>query len=176
MHIFAGHFDKALPTLQEFDSFLNSPTSFFNKHRTAKGVKSSIIDGVGAGIRFMEKEEGQHEKNPFFTFLTIFANPHTEWDIADVPYSLRQYRDQLYADDLPVWRVPQAGENAPIHTKYGIDPAKGGIVVVRPDGYVGAVTSFDKDGFEALNQYFAGFLTGAGANGSAAKVNGVNGH
>lgn len=32
---------------------------------------------------------------------------------------------------------------------------------MRPDGYVGAVVPFNQDGFEALNAYFAGFLTGS---------------
>ena len=39
---------------------------------------------------------------------------------------------------------------------YGIDPEKGAIVVVRPDGYVGTMAPFEKVG--DINDYFAGFL------------------
>lgn len=111
-------------------------------------------------------------------FLTVFSNPHTEWDIEDIPLHLRSYRDQvrlaffcplralpltppasqIYSDDLRDHHVPEAGKNAPLHAKYGVDVNKGAIVLVRPDGYVGAIVSLDADGFEALNAYFAGFL------------------
>lgn len=39
---------------------------------------------------------------------------------------------------------------------FGIDPEGGAIVVVRPDGYVGAMAPFEKVG--DINAYFAGFL------------------
>ena len=39
---------------------------------------------------------------------------------------------------------------------YGIDPVKGAIVVVRPDGYVGMVASFDD--IADLDAYFGGFM------------------
>lgn len=93
------------------------------------------------------------------TFLTVFSSPHVEYDIEDLPFNLRVYRDQIFSDDIPDIRVPEAGFNAPIHTKYGIDTQKGAIVIVRPDGYVGAVVALSEDGFEAANAYFAGFLT-----------------
>jgi hypothetical protein len=61
-------------------------------------------------------------------------------------------------DDIFDRRVPEAGTNAPLHVKYGVDVDKGAIVVVRPDSYVGAVVALSEDGFEGLNRYFAGFL------------------
>ena len=41
-----------------------------------------------------------------------------------------------------------------LHAKWGMN--NGGIVVVRPDGYVGCVVGLDD--VEALERYFAGFL------------------
>lgn len=32
---------------------------------------------------------------------------------------------------------------------------------MRPDGYVGAQVPLSQDGFEALNAYFAGFMSGS---------------
>lgn len=96
------------------------------------------------------------------TFLTVIASPHTEWEIEDLPYSLRSYRDQVYSDDLFDYRVASHGTKAPLHAKYGIDVSKGSIIAVRPDGYVGAVVELSEDGFEGLNKYFAQFLTGTG--------------
>lgn len=48
-----------------------------------------------------------------------------------------------------------------MHAKYGVDVKKGSIIVVRPDGYVGAVVSLSEDGFDGLNAYFAGFMKSA---------------
>jgi hypothetical protein len=68
-----------------------------------------------------------------------------------------------------VWRarrrVPDAGIHAPVHRKYGVDVNKGGIIVVRPDGYVGAVVALDDAGFKAVDAYFAGFLQSTSPNG-----------
>jgi hypothetical protein len=66
---------------------------------------------------------------------------------------------QVYSDDIFDKRVPHAGTSAPMHAKYGVDVKKGSIIAVRPDGYVGAVVSLEEQGWLALNQYFAGFLT-----------------
>lgn len=69
----------------------------------------------------------------------------------------------MFSDDLFDRRVPEAGTNAPLHAKYGVDVSKGAIVVVRPDGYVSASVQLNADGFEALNTFFDGFLTGVKA-------------
>lgn len=39
---------------------------------------------------------------------------------------------------------------------YGIDPLKGAVVVVRPDGYVSMVAPLN--GVHDINEYFAGFM------------------
>ena len=39
---------------------------------------------------------------------------------------------------------------------YGIDPAEGAIVVVRPDGYVGMVAPFEH--LDDISGYFATFM------------------
>ena len=40
---------------------------------------------------------------------------------------------------------------------YGIDPERGAIVVVRPDGYVAAAAPFDGS-TKGLETYFSGFM------------------
>ncbi|KAI1842986.1 hypothetical protein JX266_010839 [Neoarthrinium moseri] len=37
---------------------------------------------------------------------------------------------------------------------YGVDPGKGAVVVVRPDGYVGLVSSLEEDGWKAVETWF----------------------
>ena len=39
---------------------------------------------------------------------------------------------------------------------YGIDRARGAVVIVRPDGYVGMIAPIE--GVEELGQYFASFM------------------
>lgn len=105
-----------------------------------------------------------HERhNPhslFFTLCTIFAAPRPSIEISrDVPAVLARYRDHVYADDRWDRRVPDA--KACAHAKMGLDEEKGGVVVVRPDGYVGVVVALEEGSatVDALNQYFGSFCT-----------------
>jgi Phenol hydroxylase, C-terminal dimerisation domain len=70
----------------------------------------------------------------FMTLLTIVSTPTERWEIDDLPLALRIARDQIYVDDLFDRRAAEAGTHAPLHAKYGIDPERGAIVAVRPDG------------------------------------------
>ncbi|KAL2265744.1 hypothetical protein VTJ83DRAFT_6844 [Remersonia thermophila] len=105
-----------------------------------------------------------HEQhNPhshFFTVCTVFAARRPEIEISrDLPPLLARYRDHVYADDRWDRRVPDA--KAAAHAKMGIDEEKGGIVVVRPDGYVGIVVALEEGTatVDALNKYFGAFCT-----------------
>ena len=103
-----------------------------------------------------------HEKhNPhslFFTICTIFAAPRPSIEISDVlPRVLARYSNHVYADDLWDQRVPDA--KAAAHAKMGLDQERGGVVVVRPDGYVGCVVQLAEGNgtVDALNDYFGAF-------------------
>lgn len=179
----AGHYATSKGSLRALDQFISSPSSFVNLYRPAsKSVQAATVFN-SQETRHIEPEQGEREPNhnPFFTFLTVFADPHTEWDVShlalvstsqcrfelslfcpqieDLPYNLRTHRSQIYSDDLPDRRVGKSSKAA-LHEKYGVSLDKGSIVVVRPDGYVGAVVTLDQDGFEAMNAYFAGFMKG----------------
>ncbi|SGZ32377.1 BQ5605_C040g11865 [Microbotryum silenes-dioicae] len=155
--VMAGQYEASKASLKAFDEFLSSSSSFWNVHRPKQGIQAAQVYN-SYDSRHIETDTRDPNFNPFFTFITVFADPHTEWDIEALPFNLRAYRDQIYSDDIFDKRVPEAGSNAPLHAKYGVDVKKGSIVVVRPDGYVGAITSLDADGFEALNAYFKTFL------------------
>jgi hypothetical protein len=105
-----------------------------------------------------------HERhNPhshFFTICTVFAAKRPEVEIArDLPPLLARYRDHVYADDRWDRRVPEA--KACAHAKMGLDEERGGVVVVRPDGYVGAVVELREGSatVDALNAYFGAFCS-----------------
>jgi len=105
-----------------------------------------------------------HEKhNPhslFYTVCTIFAAPRASIEISrDVPALLGRYQDHIYADDRWDRHVPDA--KAAAHAKQGLDEERGGVVVVRPDGYIGIVVKLEEGSatVDALNAYFGSFCT-----------------
>ena len=103
-----------------------------------------------------------HERhNPhshFFTICTTFAASRPTIEISKLlPAVLARYSDHVYADDIWDPRVPSA--NAAAHAKMGLDQEKGGVVIVRPDGYVGCVVELVEGSgtVDALNRYFGAF-------------------
>ena len=158
IHVLAGKYVTSLPLLRAFDTFLDTPTSFLNAHRPTSQTFSSIVDTKPSHAHLDKEARPSHLPNPFFTFLTIFSTPRAEWEIDSLPYNLRIFRDQVYSDDIFDMRLKECGTYAPLHAKYGVDVEEGAVVVVRPDGYVGAVVELTEDGFEAINAYFAGFM------------------
>ncbi|KAF3765933.1 hypothetical protein M406DRAFT_339257 [Cryphonectria parasitica EP155] len=111
-------------------------------------------------IKTVSHHEQDNPHSLFFTICTVLAAPRTSIEISrDVPELLARYRDHVYADDRWDRRVPEAKASA--HAKMGFDEEQGGVVVVRPDGYVGIVVSLAEGNgtVDALNQYFATFCT-----------------
>ncbi|KAK3344178.1 FAD binding domain-containing protein [Lasiosphaeria hispida] len=105
-----------------------------------------------------------HERhNPhslFFTVCTVLAAQRSAIEISrDLPALLARYRENVYADDRWDRRVPDA--KAAAHAKMGLDQERGGVVVVRPDGYVGIVVKLEEGSatVDALNAYFGSFCT-----------------
>ncbi|KAK3946450.1 putative fad binding domain-containing protein [Diplogelasinospora grovesii] len=105
-----------------------------------------------------------HERhNPhsmFYTICTIFAEKRSSIEISrDLPPLLARYREHVYADDRWDRLFPDA--SAAAHAKMGLDQEKGGVVVVRPDGYVGIVVALEEGSgtVDALNAYFGSFCT-----------------
>lgn len=140
IYIFAGFPDVSQKALQDF------ATSFF------KRFESPDLSSVS-----------RHENNDphpnLFTFCTIPAAQRVDVDIAHLPKVLAWHRSYIYADVVPDPRIPTASHSA--HAKMGIDPAKGVIVVTRPDGHVGCILSLVQGNGtgDALNEYFGAFMT-----------------
>jgi phenol 2-monooxygenase (NADPH) len=59
----------------------------------------------------------------------------------------------VYVDDVDTTPDMRGGK---AYSSYGIDPEVGAIVVVRPDGYVGAVAPLQN--FSDIYAYFAVFM------------------
>ncbi|KAH7035469.1 FAD binding domain-containing protein [Microdochium trichocladiopsis] len=149
IYIFAGN--PSLPTtataLQDLATY-----------SMAKG--SYLAEYLRDDIESVSYHERHNPHSRHFTFCTILAAQHGDVDpVKMLPPLLARYRDHVYADDVDDRRLSRGRFAA--HTKLGVqDLADGGVVVVvRPDGYVGASVCL-KPGratVDALNLYFSGF-------------------
>lgn len=111
-------------------------------------------------LQTVSHHEQDNPHSLFFSIATVFAGARSSIEISrDAPELLARYRSHIYADDRWDRRVPDA--KAAAHAKLGFDEEKGGVVVVRPDGYVGIVVSLVEGSgtVDVLNQYFGSFTT-----------------
>ena len=147
VYVFAGNPSFTGRALQDFANNLDKKSSFFSSY-------------LRPDLNSISHHEKHNPHSQFFTFCTIFASKRGDIEIArDVPQPLARYRDHIYADDIWDYRVPDA--KAASHAKMGLDQDKGGIIVVRPDGYVGIVVSLieGSETVDALNRYFGTFCS-----------------
>lgn len=148
IYIFAGKPALTSRALKDFAQNLTKRSSFFSSYLRLD------LDSVS-------HHERHNPHSHFLTFCTIFASPRSDIEISrDVPQPLARYRDHIYADDNWDLRVPDA--KAASHAKMGLDEEKGGVIVVRPDGYVGIVVGLVEGSatVDALNDYFGAFCSG----------------
>ncbi|KAL1835622.1 hypothetical protein VTJ49DRAFT_6332 [Mycothermus thermophilus] len=145
--VFAGKLSVTARALRDFADNLAKRGSFYTVYARPDAATVS-------------HHEQHNPHSHFFTICTVFAAQRPEIEISrDVPPLLARYRDHVYADDRWDRRVPDA--KAAAHAKMGFDEEKGGVVVVRPDGYVGIVVALEEGSatVDALNRYFGAFCT-----------------
>jgi len=147
IYVFGGKLSSTGQAIKDFAQNLGKKGSFFTSYLRPD------IDSVS-------HHERHNPHSHFFTFCTIFATKRSDIEISrDVPEVLARYRDHVYADDIWDQRCPDA--TAAAHAKMGLDQEKGGVIVVRPDGYVGIVVGLVEGSatVDALNDYFGAFCT-----------------
>lgn len=145
--IFAGKPSKTGVALRDFSNGLLSKKSFYSAY-------------LRRDIDQVSHHEMHNPHSLFFTLCTIFATRRSNIEITRDAYGvLTRYREHVYADDQHDEQVPHATASA--HAKMGFDEEKGGVVVVRPDGYVGIVVDLVEGSgtVNALNEYFSAFCT-----------------
>jgi hypothetical protein len=145
--VFAGKPSKTRLALRDFSNGLLSKHSFYTSY-------------LRADVDQVSHHEQHNPHSLFFTLCTIFATTRPSIEITrDVRGVLTRYREHVYADDQHDEQVPHA--SAPAHAKMGFDEERGGVVVVRPDGYVGVVVDLVEGSgtVDALNAYFSAFCT-----------------
>ncbi|EHA23787.1 hypothetical protein ASPNIDRAFT_40154 [Aspergillus niger ATCC 1015] len=158
IYIFAGKPVLTLKTIFDLAEHLQSKGSIFRRYQR-KDIDTSY--------------EGRHNPHsPFFTFSLVFHAPRSNIEIQEcLPDYFACYRYHLYADDRELsQRGEAAEENA--HVKMGFDVEKGGIVVVRPDGYVGCILELidGRASALALDRYFEAIVPGSEHDAVAARL------
>lgn len=143
--VFAGKPSVTSQALNDFANNLGRRGSFYTAYSRPD-------------IQTVSHHEQDNPHSLFFSICTVFASPRASIEISrDAPDLLARYREHVYADDRWDRRVPDA--KAAAHAKMGFDEERGGVVVVRPDGYVGIVVSLVEGSgtVDVLNQYFGTF-------------------
>ncbi len=147
IYLFAGKPSVTKNAVADFAYNLSKKSSFYSTYTR------SDVDTV-------DYHERHNPHSHFFTLTTIFNAHRPDIEITDLlPQPLVRYWDHVYADDVWDQRVPDA--KAAAHAKMGLPEDEGGVVVVRPDGYVGCVVKLvhGSGTVDALNAYFGSFCT-----------------
>lgn len=155
IYVLAGTPSESKSRLAAFSKHLTSANSFVNRY-TAQLPKNRIVLHAAQNTGLT----GFEEINPFFTFLTLIKDSRYNFEIEHFK-EFRGVNSMLYADDQEA-SGDKTGDHfsearvGGAHKKYGLP--NGGIIVCRPDGYVGIVVPFEQAGFQALDKYFEGAL------------------
>lgn len=145
IYLFAGKPSVTKNAVADFAYNLTKKSSFFMSYTRPD------IDSV-------DYHERHIPHSNFYTLATIFNANRPDIEIQDMlPEVLARYSEHVYADDIWDQRVPDA--KAAAHAKMGLSEDEGGVVVVRPDGYVGCVVKLvhGRGTVDALNAYFNTF-------------------
>ncbi|CAD0109735.1 unnamed protein product [Aureobasidium uvarum] len=147
IYLFGGEPSKTKRAISDFAAGLSKKGSFY-----------STFGHPNLGQISYHEKHNPHSL--FFTINTIFNAKRPEIEIRSLlPEVLARYFDHVYADDIWDQKVPDA--KAAAHAKMGLSEEEGGVVVVRPDGYVGCVVKLVEGAgtVDALNSYFSTFTS-----------------
>ncbi|CEH14900.1 related to phenol 2-monooxygenase [Ceraceosorus bombacis] len=150
LHAFIKHLQSSQSFLQRFVPKKRRDLAQGAYHQRPRALNTGLFNGLS------------HEANPFFHLLLIMRQSRFDFELTDLDH-LGPLRALVYADDVEQGGDLQRGEDGAatvggLHRKW-LGPQtedSGAVVVVRPDGYVGAVLGLDQA--PAIETYFDGFL------------------
>jgi 2-polyprenyl-6-methoxyphenol hydroxylase-like FAD-dependent oxidoreductase len=188
LYIFAGEVESRVSSrfcpqaLADLAAGLQAPGSFYQRavrqeqerQRVRRRTPRSGSPVPEAKRRHVAKQLRDQTRflphTAFVSIATIFTAPRSELEICPelVPSPLLDYTDSIYADDDPSRGMgtdkSDVDASGSAHRKMGFDSASGGVVVVRPDGYVGCVLSLvpakghNRGTIDALESYFGAVM------------------
>ena len=125
--------------------------------------QAAKIDGLAAGLTSKKSFVNVHKPpsadiDSRIEIITIHSSPRTAVELQELPEVLHPWNEErgwdywkIFADDHDIH-----GEHGEAYRKCAIDESKGGLVAVRPDGYVGMVAELTD--LESVNRYFSDFM------------------
>ncbi|UZJ52413.1 hypothetical protein CBS101457_001733 [Exobasidium rhododendri] len=173
LYVCAGDLKANMSKLVSLAKHFESPRSFINQYRPnnkAHHLKMGPYHQKPEVLNSGLIKPYSTEVNPFFHLLLIIKSNRFNLELTDVK-DLGAMRSMIYCDDVEIGGKRLSEEDGDeavggLHTKWGLE--QGGIVVCRPDGYVGCV--FGLEDIAALEKYFQGFLTPSNAQVHAARI------
>jgi hypothetical protein len=128
-----------------------------------ESVFSRVLDNSGEPDLSYETRHNPH--SALYTFSIVFNAVRVSVEISSLPQFFRPYRYHIYSDDARSRKLHAGGQGA-AHVRLGFNPREGGVVVVRPDGYVGCIVRLmeGRETAEELNQYFSDIVPGSQTN------------
>lgn len=166
IYVCAGDIAQTMPQLQSFATHLASSGSFVNRFRPntrAHHLKHAVYNQTPDALNTGLADGYATEPNPFFHLLLIVKSQRFNIELEQID-SLGPLKSMLYCDDIEAghgaFKVTMGSEFVGrLHEKWGLP--NGGIVVVRPDGYVGMIAPLHMGakGWSAIETYFDGFLS-----------------
>ncbi|KAI2793655.1 hypothetical protein POX_a00238 [Penicillium oxalicum] len=148
VYLFAGEQRQHRPrVLEDLAAHLSREESVFSR----------VVDKASDPELSYEARHNPH--SALYTFSIIFNATRASIDIQALPSFFKPYRYHIYSDDARS-RKSHAGFSGAAHAKLGFDPQEGGVVVVRPDGYVGCVLELAEGRATAggLEKYFSNIV------------------
>ncbi|KAK0548437.1 hypothetical protein OC846_003739 [Tilletia horrida] len=167
IYILTGELQTNYRTIASLVNYLSGPRSFLHR------FSSSTVQGLQHGaynVRPPVLNTGlingwSEETNPFFHILTLVRVNRFDFELDDAsawgPLRARIYTDDVEPGGSPIGDGSGDGNASVggVHAKWGLP--RGGVVMCRPDGYVGAVLPFSEEAeqkWEVMDRYFDGFL------------------
>ncbi|RMZ90591.1 hypothetical protein DV736_g2187, partial [Chaetothyriales sp. CBS 134916] len=161
------HLENEIPFNGAFRLFVfggASTSSKKGKHQALTNFANKLQERGSFYSRFAHtnrRRDTHHDSNnphsPVFSVALVLAEKRADIAIIDLPPLFQAYGAKIYADDIWDARVPEA--KAASHANTGFENGEGGVVVVRPDGHVGAAVKLVEGGgtADALQAYFDSF-------------------
>ncbi|RMD40769.1 hypothetical protein DV735_g4371, partial [Chaetothyriales sp. CBS 134920] len=162
------HLENEIPFNGAFRLFVfggASNSSKKGKHRSLADLANRLQQRGSFYSRFAHtnrKRDSHHDSNnphsPVFSVALVLAQKRADIEIDDLPALFQAYSAKIYADDILDPRIPDV--KAASHENTGFEKGEGGVVVVRPDGHVGAAVKLVEGNgtADALQAYFDAFL------------------
>ncbi|KAJ7580156.1 FAD binding domain-containing protein [Mycena floridula] len=129
------------------------PSDFRFKVLVFTGDTTQVAQLVKVNQVATDMEHGFLKQFPLdaFDIISISSAKKANVRYTDLPAIFRSHWSKVFIDDVDV----AGGQGGIAYASLGIDP-NGAVILVRPDGYIGAVVPLD--GVDAINKYLANFM------------------